>query len=322
MKGLLEIAGVLELEMAWSNIYAYFLNPYEEHGLDTIFADTLCQLMTGDDKVTAEGIIGMPFSVRTEVKFINNDKINRIDILLQGTKSSVVIENKIRHCLYNNLNAYRQFDNSEYIVVLSREEVELTRCKKPEEGLLKNILHSQFLGKVKESKDLSADFHAKQLFDELCYYANTAKDTREPAPNYKLIEQSIMRLNPQKYAIKHCPGRWIHFVHPKDPQAIICCFYGYLLGEEELAPMAKKQMRQRYATNHCVVMCLQLSGSRIEVFRKKHKQDIQIAHGDYVQFGREIIGIDDVSDYELITASIKEKFNELDQLLEDVINNM
>ena len=69
-------------------------------------------------------------------------------------------------------------------------------------------------------------------------------------------------------------------------------------------------------------MCLQLSGSRIEVFRKKHKQDIQIAHGDYVQFGREIIGIDDVSDYELITASIKEKFNELDQLLEDVINNM
>ncbi|MDR0858059.1 MAG: PD-(D/E)XK nuclease family protein [Oscillospiraceae bacterium] len=115
-----DILSVSRTEIRHSNILAWLLNPFENHGLSSKFTDGLLALIAGFDETSHEESIkliladGASFSVYREW--------NHIDLLLVSEKDklAVCIENKIDSGESDNqLNTYRkkvkeEFADSEY----------------------------------------------------------------------------------------------------------------------------------------------------------------------------------------------------------------
>lgn len=116
---LLRIAGIAEWETAWSNIYAYYIDPQNEPRYASAFTNALLQLC-GLNR--SEVLPDDNYYVRTEVPTYNRSTMNesgRIDILIKGAKS-IIIENKINHILNNPLNEYWDYaTNPAVLIVLS-----------------------------------------------------------------------------------------------------------------------------------------------------------------------------------------------------------
>lgn len=89
---LMRIAGITESEVAWSNIYAYYMNPRNEPEYAFAFTTALLELC-GVNR--SEVLPDDNYCVNTEVA---TSKLSRIDILIEGEKS-IIIENKINHIL-------------------------------------------------------------------------------------------------------------------------------------------------------------------------------------------------------------------------------
>ena len=89
---LMRIAGITESEVAWSNIYAYYMNPRNEPEYASAFTTALLELC-GLNR--SEILPDDNYWVSTEVA---TSKLSRIDILIEGEKS-IIIENKINHIL-------------------------------------------------------------------------------------------------------------------------------------------------------------------------------------------------------------------------------
>ena len=97
---ILTIAGIAHSENAWSDIYAFFLDSTRPHGLKTVFADCLANIIltkTGK-KIDLSGA-----NIKREQ---STNGGNRIDILIQNASHSVIIENKVFHKLNNDLDDY------------------------------------------------------------------------------------------------------------------------------------------------------------------------------------------------------------------------
>ncbi|WP_420578484.1 PD-(D/E)XK nuclease family protein [Ekhidna sp.] len=97
----LSIAGLDYNENAISNIYAYFLNPDEKHGLEQAFLKAL-------DQLTDEDILMGSWVVHREYP---TEKGGRIDIVLEEDtnepdKRVIIIENKLLHTVDNDLEDY------------------------------------------------------------------------------------------------------------------------------------------------------------------------------------------------------------------------
>jgi len=98
----LEIAGLPHYENVISNIYAFYLNPYEKHKLEDIFISSLLMLIekkTQQKKIT----ISKEFEIERE-KVTENKK--RIDLLIYDKENVIIIESKIFHNLNNPLEIY------------------------------------------------------------------------------------------------------------------------------------------------------------------------------------------------------------------------
>jgi hypothetical protein len=85
----MEIAGYPHYENVCSNILAFYLDPEEPHGLETLVLDTLASM---GDMVAASDGIGGNVSVEREVI---TDAGNRLDILIESDTHAIIIENKI-----------------------------------------------------------------------------------------------------------------------------------------------------------------------------------------------------------------------------------
>ena len=97
---IMSITSIDHLENIWSNIYAYYLDETESHGLAAIFLRCLERIIlkkSGRD-VNLSGAV-----VKREVTTL---KGNRIDLLIQASENSVIIENKVHHRLNNDLDDY------------------------------------------------------------------------------------------------------------------------------------------------------------------------------------------------------------------------
>ncbi len=99
-KNIMSIAGIEHLENIWSNIYSYFLDERASHGLGSVFLKCLEQLIFKKSGriVDLSGAV-----IEREVSTI---KGNRIDLLIQTSGKSVIIENKVFHHLNNDLDDY------------------------------------------------------------------------------------------------------------------------------------------------------------------------------------------------------------------------
>lgn len=95
---LLEIARVNHRELPISNLYAYFLNPHENHGLNRKFLNALLELIDSEVTFKNENI-----SVQREV---HTDTGKYIDIVISDDENVLIIENKIWADVYNPMPDY------------------------------------------------------------------------------------------------------------------------------------------------------------------------------------------------------------------------
>lgn len=108
---LMRIAGITESEVAWSNIYAYYMNPRNEPEYASAFTNALLELcgLNHSDVLPNDN-----YSVNTEVA---TSKLSRIDILIEGEKS-IIIENKINHILNNPLDEYWDYATKPVVLIV------------------------------------------------------------------------------------------------------------------------------------------------------------------------------------------------------------
>lgn len=152
---LMDIVGISHLENNWSDIYAYFFNQNENHGLGRLFIDTLNDLVAQ--------CTGCPLLEMSEYSVIREDSVpdnkgnlKRIDLLIQNEEEAFIIENKVYARLYNRLDLYWEKpkvpEENKRGIVLSLWET------KPTHSLFVNITHEKFAkvieqGLSKYSKD-------------------------------------------------------------------------------------------------------------------------------------------------------------------------
>lgn len=145
-KTFLQIARQPHYENVISNIYAFFFDVNEEHGMNDLFIQSFIQCITEirPDKNLVDLI---DFDVQTEYSTLKN---GRIDILLSNERAAIIIENKVYHHLNNNLEDYwntiisGNLDTMNTVgVVLSLREIGYTGHSD-----FVSISHIRFLDKV------------------------------------------------------------------------------------------------------------------------------------------------------------------------------
>lgn len=147
---ILSIAGIDHQENAWSNIYAYFLDEHESHGLKLLFKNSLEQIIyrkTGRTFNLAGGIIRREYSTIAG---------NRIDVLVEGSEYTVIIENKVHHHLNNDLDDYwlssKGSDDVKIGIVLT-----LTHILTNNSNYI-NITHLEWIDEVEKQLSLNRAF--------------------------------------------------------------------------------------------------------------------------------------------------------------------
>jgi len=144
-KTFLEIARQPHYENVISNIYAFYFDPHEEHGLGHLFINSFIECIQEQLKKDFLNDF-QEFVIETE--YGTEDK-GRIDLFLYNDEQAIIIENKIYHHLANNLDDYWNTARTE-----NRKDnmvgVLLTLGK--HSGNLHpqfvNVLHLEFLQKV------------------------------------------------------------------------------------------------------------------------------------------------------------------------------
>ncbi|RYZ33252.1 MAG: hypothetical protein EOP49_36180 [Sphingobacteriales bacterium] len=153
-----DITSTRTCEVTNSQCYRYYLNPQNDHGLRTLFMDTLLELA------------GWPFTlqyftVETEVGTTNG---KRIDILVEGygpdRGKTIIIENKIHHTVENDLEEYwnhRVDGNGKLAILLTLQRIPHATCKQ-----FKNILHRDWIGAVCNRMDQFTQSPEQKIFFE------------------------------------------------------------------------------------------------------------------------------------------------------------
>ena len=138
----MEIAGIGHLENHWSDIYAFFFNPFESHRMERLFLDALSELVS-------EAILCSPLLEMGDIRIereVQAPKNKRIDLLLRDDRHAIIIENKVRASLYNPLNHYWKAvalpDDNKRGVVLSLNKVT------PPDPHFVNITHEMLMQRV------------------------------------------------------------------------------------------------------------------------------------------------------------------------------
>jgi hypothetical protein len=147
-KTFLEISKQPHYENVISNIYAFYFDPHEEHGLGHLFIQSFIECI--HEQLDKEKQFLDDFrEFVIEVEYGTVDK-GRIDLLLYNKKHAIIIENKVSHYLANNLQDYwdtaqregRKEDNMIGVLLT------LTRYRGDLHSHFVNILHVDFLQKV------------------------------------------------------------------------------------------------------------------------------------------------------------------------------
>jgi len=147
----LEISGQPHYENVISNIYAFYLNPYEKHNLEDIFISTLLLLIA--KKAKARNLIKRIIYLKDfeVIREKGIEKKKRIDLLIQDKENVIIIESKIYHQLINELDDYY---NSKRIQKVSEEHkigIILTLWhQNPSNEKYINITHLEWLDNVLE----------------------------------------------------------------------------------------------------------------------------------------------------------------------------
>jgi len=148
-KTFLGIAKQPHYENVLSNIYAFYFNPGEEHGLGDLFIKSFVEVINIKLKKVhkTEFSFENDFDIDTEyptIKDKETGKKGRIDLLLMGYDKAIIIENKVYHILNNNLKNYWE-------TIKVSNKIGILLSLKPMSAKNKdfiNITHLEFLNQV------------------------------------------------------------------------------------------------------------------------------------------------------------------------------
>lgn len=145
-KTFLEIARQPHYENVISNIYAFYFDPHEEHGLGHLFINSFIECIK--EQMQQEKNFLDDFQEFLIVTEYGTEEKGRIDLFLYNDEQAIIIENKIYHHLANNLEDYwrtaRMNRKGKMVGVL----LTLTEHKGSLHSEFVNILHLDFLKKV------------------------------------------------------------------------------------------------------------------------------------------------------------------------------
>lgn len=208
-KNLFDILKIQNREIRNSNILAYFFDPNEEHSFGSLFYDALLEIIM--DKVSAlqnthPHITFEDISSFDEVKTVRTEEqtngaietAKSIDIVLEGNKWVIGIENKINHNLVNPLDVYWEHlqskDKSTFGIVLSLKPYPPEECKANTHNYFLNITHQEFLERVQNNIQLTGDTSSTDLFYLREYFKNIESHYyhfKETPEMDKIIEQIV-----------------------------------------------------------------------------------------------------------------------------------
>ena len=202
-KTFMDIAGISIYENNWSDIYAYFFNPKEKHGLGRLFIEALNTLVS--EKTGKKPLLMDKFSVFREYPIEGK----WIDLLIKSEKEAIIIENKVYANLYNPLDIYwRGINMSDELkrgVVLSLHEMQVTNpyvnithkeFAESIESALPNYSHSSDSRNLMILRDFIQNIYSKTLYNmdanELSFYYSES-DNRKIINRLSEIRSNVIR---------------------------------------------------------------------------------------------------------------------------------
>ncbi len=175
-KNIYDILGVQTKETINSRVLAYFLNTKEEHQFNTLFIDALKELLkekqkdgTGSDIETFNGEFNLLTEDVTRRAIEDEERQKRIDVSLEGSDWTIIIENKINHLLNNPLKAYwehaqAKFSNRVIGVILSIPKLPREACVVNNEIKYINITHKELIRRVQKNLIIGTKTNDLNLF--------------------------------------------------------------------------------------------------------------------------------------------------------------
>ena len=306
---LMRIAGITELEMAWSNIYAYYMDPRNEPEYALAFTTALLELC-GLNR--SEVLPNDNYFVSTEVATStasDSNKSKRIDILIEG-KKSIIIENKVNHELDNPLKEYWDYTINPVVLIvltiprMSEPELEWNKHKNgADEIKCINITHYDLMTKTKEI--LGGEF-ASPILKEL---ENIIKKKTVVMPESLYIKNKEERIEINKIydeefkrrqaiakeckglkasdknsepiiEFKSCPNNnWLHFRYMGQDDLVIGIMCAYLWYWERYERDSKLRINKKgpiFLQTPVITLFVQVHGN---LYREMRRKDLNIENG-------------------------------------------
>lgn len=352
-KGLMKVAGIAESEVAWSNIYSYYMDPCNDPEYASAFTNALLELC---DLEPSEVLPDSNYCVRTEVATTNSlgkKSSSRIDILIEGVKS-IIIENKINHILNNPLNEYWEYSiNPAVLVVLTISRLSMPEldayCRKLENGSrikCVNVTHYDLIARTKEL--LGKDFEnivLKELesiiIEKTIIMSNNLyiKNHEERIKVNEIFEQESRRresiarecMNLKAFdkrnqmpiiTFKSCPNNnWIHFRYREQDDLVIGVMCAYLWDWERYEEDRQRRIRRDesdLSNRPVITLFVQVQDA---LYREmKRKKNLMVETNGYDIPGK----FCHVMDYDIDMTDAPEKFcrtGELASFLTEILHD-
>lgn len=140
-ESIFDVAGYPHYENVISNVLAFYFNPNNEHGLGSLLLSALMNQI-GRNEFYQENI-----QINREV---STNKGGRLDIVIETDNQIIGVENKIFHCLNNDLADYSDtLDKWAEPNKLDVVKIILSIRKEQEHSGFVCVTYEQFLSKVK-----------------------------------------------------------------------------------------------------------------------------------------------------------------------------
>ncbi|OCK42247.1 hypothetical protein BA195_11525 [Tenacibaculum soleae] len=225
-KNIYDILGVQTKETINSRVLAYFLNNKEEHQFNTLFIDALKELLKEKQKdgtgIDIEAFTG-DFNVLTEDvtrrAIEDEEKQKRIDVSIEGSDWTIIIENKINHTLNNPLKAYwehaqAKFSNNVIGVILSIPKLPRKECVVNNNIKYINITHKELIRKVQKNLIIGTKTNDLSLF-YLKEYIKTIEShykTRTDQPKMNELVNVLTKQGKHIKNIQHKVDESVRFI--------------------------------------------------------------------------------------------------------------
>jgi hypothetical protein len=174
-KNFFDILSVQRKETVNSKILAYFFDANEDHAFGELFKNALLSTLKSK-KVEIDQVFYTPLTIATTEERTTSAKEEEnqfkwIDIVLEGDKWCIIIENKVDHLLNNPLNIYLEHAKTKnknlLCVVLSLHQLN----EKPGDGFI-NITHQDFINEVRKEIPFDTSIPEIDLFYLREYFKN------------------------------------------------------------------------------------------------------------------------------------------------------